>query len=351
MRILHRIVCLSLVMLVVSPLTSLHQERTMKKSQQMHTLFDWENPAVVGRNKEPAHCTYIPYSDIQTALKNEPSRSPFYKSLNGLWKFNWVKKPADRPVDFYKVDYDVSQWHDISVPGNWELQGFGVPIYTDTEYPFPSDPPRIPHDDNPVGSYKRTFTIPDSWFDNQVFLHLGSVKSAMYVWINGNEVGYSQGSKTPAEFNITRYLRQGDNSLASEVYRFSDGAYLEGQDYWKISGIERDVYLFSTPNVRIQDFFVLPDLDERYRNATLKVSVHIKNHLDKIIDNYHLHMDLLDENNRSILGSPIEKELKINEQDEVIVSFDPSIKNPKKWTAETPNLYTLVLSLLDESEE
>lgn len=351
MRILHRIVCLSLVMLVVSPLTSLHQERTMKKSQQMHTLFDWENPAVVGRNKEPAHCTYIPYSDIQTALKNEPSRSPFYKSLNGLWKFNWVKKPADRPVDFYKVDYDVSQWHDISVPGNWELQGFGVPIYTDTEYPFPSDPPRIPHDDNPVGSYKRTFTIPDSWFDNQVFLHLGSVKSAMYVWINGNEVGYSQGSKTPAEFNITRYLRQGDNSLASEVYRFSDGAYLEGQDYWKISGIERDVYLFSTPNVRIQDFFVLPDLDERYRDATLKVSVHIKNHLDKIIDNYHLHMDLLDENNRSILGSPIEKELKINEQDEVIVSFDPSIKNPKKWTAETPNLYTLVLSLLDESEE
>jgi beta-galactosidase len=212
MRILHMIVCLSLAMLVVSPLTSLHPERTMKISQQTPTLFDWENPAVVGRNKEPAHCTYIPYSDIQTALKNEPSRSSFYKSLNGLWKFNFVKKPSDRPVNFYKDDYDVSQWHDISVPGNWELQGFGVPVYTDTEYPFSSDPPQIPHDDNPVGSYRRIFTVPESWFDQQVFLHFGSVKSAMYVWVNGMQVGYSQGSKTPAEFNITQYLRQGENS-------------------------------------------------------------------------------------------------------------------------------------------
>jgi beta-galactosidase len=177
---------------------------------------DWEDPAVLGKNKEPAHCTYIPYPDLQTALLNDPTESPFYQSLNGIWKFHYVDKPADRPEDFYREDYDVSKWADISVPGNWELQGFGVPIYTDTAYPFPSDPPRIPHDDNPVGSYKRSFTIPDEWEGRQVYLHFGSVKSAMYLWINGTIVGYSQGSKTPAEFNITKFLREGENSLSKD---------------------------------------------------------------------------------------------------------------------------------------
>ena len=224
------------------------------KSGTKDKVPDWENPAVVGREKEPAHCTYIPYADVQTALKNKLAQSPYYKSLNGLWKFSWVRKPADRPVDFYKDEYDVSQWEEIKVPGNWELQGYGVPIYTDEEYPFPANPPRIPHDYNPVGSYRRGFTVPEDWKGRQVFLHFGGVKSAMYAWINGKEVGYSQGSKTPAEFNITRYLREGQNTLAVEVYRWSDGAYLEGQDYWKISGIEREVFLFSTPNVMVPTF-------------------------------------------------------------------------------------------------
>jgi beta-galactosidase len=217
------------------------------KSGMKDEVPDWENPAVVGREKEPAHCTYIPYADVQTALKNNRAQSPYYKSLNGFWKFSWVRKPADRPVDFYRDEYDVSQWAEIKVPGNWELQGYGVPIYTDEEYPFPASPPHIPHDYNPVGSYRRGFAVPEDWKSRQVFLHFGGVKSAMYVWINGKEVGYSQGSKTPAEFNITRYLHDGENTLAVEVYRWSDGAYLEGQDYWKISGIEREVFLFSTP--------------------------------------------------------------------------------------------------------
>ncbi len=316
---------------------------------QISSINDWENPAVLGQNKEPAQSHFIPYPDIPTALKNDPSRSPFYKSLNGIWKFHYVDKPADRPVDFFRDDYDVGHWADISVPGNWELQGFGVPIYTDTAYPFPSDPPRIPHDDNPVGSYRRSFTIPNNWEGRQWYLYFGSVKSAMYVWINGNKVGYSQGSKTPSEFNITAFLRKGQNSLALEVYRYSDGAYLEGQDYWKISGIERDVYLYSVPPVHVRDFFALPDLDDNYMDAKLKITALIQNHLDQKIDNFHIQIDLLDEETQSILDSPVENIFKAKGKGESAVVFGLDIKNPKKWTAETPHLYTLLLSLIDSS--
>ena len=224
---------------------------------------DWENPAIVGCKREAPHCTYIPYTDIKTALENNHSLSPFYLSLNGQWKFNWVRKPAHRPINFYKKDYDVSQWCNIEVPGNWELQGFGIPIYTNILYPFDSaDPPFIPHDWNPVGSYRRSFTVPENWNGRQVFVHFGGVSSAMYVWVNGEQIGYNQGSKTPTEFNITRYLHKGVNTLSVEVYRWCDGSYLEGQDYWKISGIEREVFLFSVPQTNIRDFFVLVDLDD-----------------------------------------------------------------------------------------
>ena len=264
MQIIKLIVILICILLNFSmPAKNIPKEVTGMEVQRK-AIFDWENPQVVGRNKEPAHCTYIPYADKQTALKNDPAKSPFYKSLNGIWKFNWVRKPSDRPINFYRHDYDVSQWNNIKVPGNWELQGFGVPIYTDTDYLFPANPPHIPHDYNPVGSYRKNFTIPASWNGRQVFLHFGGVKSAMYIWVNGKRIGYSQGSKTPAEFNITKYLRKGENTLAVEVYRFSDGAYLEDQDYWKISGIERNVFLLSAPNVMIKDFFVLGELDDAY---------------------------------------------------------------------------------------
>ncbi|UCE43333.1 MAG: DUF4981 domain-containing protein [Candidatus Aminicenantes bacterium] len=313
------------------------------------TAHHWEDPAVLGKNKEQPRSYFIPYPDIPTALKNDPSQSSFYQSLNGIWKFNYVDQPAGRPEDFYRDDYDVNQWADISVPGNWELQGFGVPIYTDTAYPFPSDPPRIPCDDNPVGSYRRSFTIPDSWDGRQVYIHFGSVKSAMYLWINGKIVGYSQGSKIPAEFNITEYLRKGENSLSLEVYRYSDGAYLEGQDYWKISGIERDVFLFSTPSIHIRDFFALPDLDDNYHNATLNVAVHVQNHSVQNSDDIDIQLNLLDAENQSILGSPVMESVQAGKQQEDAIVFDLDIPNPKKWTAETPYLYTLLLSLIDDS--
>ena len=327
------------------------------------TVNDWENPAVVGRNKEAPRCFFIPYADIKTALQNDPVTSPFYQSLNGTWKFNWVRKPADRPVDFYKDDYDTTGWHDINVPGNWELQGYGVPIYTDTDYPFPANPPHIPHNYNPVGSYKRFFTIPGNWQGRQVFLHFAGVKSAMYVRLNGEEVGYSQGSKTPAEFNITRYLRKGRNSLSVEVYRWSDGAYLEDQDYWKISGIERDVFLYTTPNVYIRDFFAKADLDKNYRNGKFSLDVHIKNALPKKTGNYIVQISLYGQpgtnapapthavGSSKVFGSReslifrLSQNVEIGKNEEKVLHFKKLIRNPLKWTAETPNLYSLIIEL------
>jgi len=187
---------------------------------------DWENETILGRNKEPGHCTLVPYPDIEAALKCEREASPYYQSLNGNWKFNWVRKPADRPLDFHKPEYDVSSWKEIPVPSNWQMHGYGIPIYTNMRFPFPANPPYIPHSYNPVGSYRRDFTIPKDWDGRQVFIHFDGVKSAFYIWINGRQVGYSQGSMTQAEFNITKYLQSGSNTLAVEVYRWSDGSYL-----------------------------------------------------------------------------------------------------------------------------
>lgn len=323
---------------------------SMEKTQIKETgIVDWENPAVVGLNKESAHCTYIPFADRDSVLKNDRTASPYFLSLNGTWKFNWVRKPADRPMDFFSKDFDMSLWETIQVPSNWELQGFGVPIYTDVDYPFPANPPHIPHDYNPVGSYLRNFSVPKNWEGRQIFLHFGSVKSAMYVWINGTKIGYSQGSKIPAEFNITKFLRSDGNTLAVEVYRWSDGAYLEDQDYWKVSGIERDVFLYSTPQIKIRDFFVLGDLDDNYTDGILKVTVELKSYLQKKSGPFRIQLDLVDALKKSVLPKPLEHTAVLEGEDSTSLQFIHSINNPAKWTAETPNLYSLVLSLLDPS--
>ena len=213
---------------------------------------DWENPAVVGRNKEAGHATALVYRDAAAALAGigapAPSPHDFFAPLNGNWKFHWVGRPADRPVDFYKPEYDVSTWDTIPVPSVWELHGYGIPIYTNIRYPWvpergTPDPPHIPHEYNPVGSYRTEFSVPPAWAGRQTFIHFGGVYSAFYLWINGQMVGYSEDSKTPAEFDITKYLRGGRNVLAAEVYRWCDGSYLEDQDMFRYSGIFRDVYL------------------------------------------------------------------------------------------------------------
>ena len=246
---------------------------------------DWENPHVFGINKEPGRATFTPFPDESSATgKDQPSK--FVESLNGMWKFNWVKSPDLRPVDFYKPDFDVSAWKEIPVPSNWEMQGYGTPIYTNITFPFKRDAPRVtdtPDDHSwtayaqrdPVGSYRREFTIPDSWNGRETYLLFGGVNSAFYVWINGQKVGYSQDSRMTSEFNITKYLKPGNNLIAVEVYRWSDGSYMEDQDFWRMSGIFRDVTLLSRAPLHIRDFQVKTPFDSAYENSTFKLHVSV----------------------------------------------------------------------------
>jgi beta-galactosidase len=315
--------------------------------------YDWENCAVIGRNKEPYHNTLIPYPDKRSILQNK-KKSPFYVDLNGNWKFHWVKKPSDRPVDFYKEDYDVSDWAEIDVPSNWQLRGYGIPIYTNVKYPKSVKKWRIPninHKYNPVGSYRRKFEIPNDWKDRNIFIHFDGVKSAFYIWINGELVGYSQGSMNPAEFNITKYIKRGENLLAVEVYRWSDGSYLEDQDMWRFSGIFRGVYLFATPKIHIRDFFAYCDLDEEYKDAILYLKIKIKNYINKKFEKYEIKTSLLDDT-----GQPLESEYLANKvfdidpNKEITIQLEKEIENPNKWTAETPYLYALLFILSDSDE-
>jgi len=309
---------------------------------------DWENPKIFGINKEMAHNTLMVYPDIPSAIKNSRSSSPFFQSLNGLWKFHWVNKPADRPREFYKPDFNVEHWENIPVPSNWQMEGYGIPIYLNHPYPFKKNPPFIQHEYNPVGSYRTEFEIPETWDNRQVFLHFDGVESAFYLWINGQKVGYSQGSRTPAEFNVTQYLKPGKNILAAEVYRWSDGSYLECQDFWRLSGIFRDVYVFSAPFVHIRDFEVITDLDENYTHSNLKVITKITNYS---LSPQNVQIEVSVRNNKELpIGrNPFIKDSieTIPPEEEKIISIETNIQNPAKWSAESPTLYTLLLVLKD----
>jgi len=327
---------------------------------------DWENPNVFDVNKEPPHATMMVYPDVKSALPGDPGRSPYFLSLNGRWRFHWAPKPADRPGDFYRPDFDAGGWDEIPVPSNWQLHGYGIPIYVNVRYPFsPSNPPRIPHDNNPVGSYRRTFTVPTAWDGRQVFLHFDGVESACYVWVNGRKVGYSQGSRTPAEFNITGYLQPGENLLAVEVYRWCDGSYLEDQDFWRLSGIFRDVYLFSTADVHVRDFRVRTDLDDKSQDAELQVDVTLCNYGSQPVKG-RLEADLLQLAKKpgpAAGGRPtltrtvkplfptLSQPVRIEPGRESSLELRQTVAGPRKWTAETPNLYTLMLTLRDDTGE
>ncbi|HOW24431.1 MAG TPA: glycoside hydrolase family 2 TIM barrel-domain containing protein [Bacteroidales bacterium] len=312
-------------------------------------VHDWENPLVVGINKEEPHCTLMPHADPSSLDINPASISAWFKLLNGQWKFHWVERPADRPQDFYLPGYDDSRWKTIPVPGNWEFNGYGVPIYVNIPYEWTTNPqpPQVPHDYNPVGSYRTTFMIPENWKDRQVILHFGAVKSAFYVWVNGEKVGYSQDSKLPAEFNITPYAHEGENLLALEVYRWSDGSYLECQDFWRISGIERDVIVYSVPNVHIYDYFIHAGLTEDYRDGDFSLDVEIRKY--KVIESHSLSLGVkLFELNTEIPLAEFDEMFSLtDDQNRYHIHFEKIIPGIKKWSAETPDLYTLVLSLSD----
>jgi beta-galactosidase len=307
---------------------------------------DWENPEMIGQGKEPPHATIISYNDEASALGAVKGSSPNTLSLDGIWKFNLVKTPDQRPYWFFKDDYDTRDWNDIAVPSNWEMKGYDVPIYVNISYPHKKDPPRIQHDYNPVGSYKRTFSIPSGWKQKEVFLHFGGVASAFYVWINEQLVGYSQDSKTPAEFNITKYLKGGKNSIAVEVYRWCDGSYLEDQDFWRMSGIQRSVFLHARPKTYIRDFFALGSLENNYVDGLLKVSVSLAS-FETEDDDLTVEVSLFD--NGQKLYSESEKARLSDGKAEV--SFEKSLPEIKKWSAEIPDLYTLVLNLKGKNGE
>jgi len=329
------------------------------------TLFaaqnDWENEQVFGTNKEPAHATYIPYASLEQAQADVAEYSPFYLSLNGTWKFNWVKHPDMRPMDFYKTDFDVSFWDDISVPSNWQMQGYGTPIYTNVTYPFAKDWPNImtpvpehwtKHDlPNPVGSYRRNFDVPKDWSGREIFLHFAGVKSAMTVWVNGEKVGYSQGSMTPAEFDVTKFVHPGENVLAVEVYRWSDGSYLEDQDMWRLSGIYRDVFLYATPAVHVRDFFVRSELSDDFKSATFLFKGNVKNYASTSEAVGAVDIYLVADGEPlgdPIISTPIKMPPISREK---VIDLQAAIANPQLWSAEIPNLYTVIVVLKDGNKK
>ncbi|MDX1315024.1 MAG: glycoside hydrolase family 2 TIM barrel-domain containing protein, partial [Eudoraea sp.] len=322
---------------------------------------DWENQAIISINKEAPHATYIPYSDIDQALREVPGNSPWYQSLNGTWKFNWVSHPDMRLVDFYKTNYDVSYWDDIIVPSNWQLQGYGKPIYTNVRYPFSKNPPKIlgpaPKGftknelPNPVGAYKRDFTVPEEWDGREIFVHFAGVKSAFYLWINGVKVGYSQGSMTPAEFNITDYVTAGENTIAVEVYRWSDGSYLEDQDFWRLSGIYRDVFLYAAPEVHLWDYFLKSELADDFKTAKFIADLEFKNFGKggKVkLETYLLDDGKKFRNEKPLLVTEINS---VSKKNGYKTSISATIDNPKLWSAEVPDLYNVVFVLKDSEDK
>ena len=311
---------------------------------------EWQSQYAVGLNKLNPHAYVWPYATAADVQKGAYEESPYYMSLNGKWKFHWVKNPDTRPKDFYKPSFYTGGWADINVPGNWERQGYGTAIYVNETYEFDDkmfnfkkNPPLVPSEENEVGSYRRTFTIPASWEGRRVILCCEGVISFYYAWVNGKFLGYNQDSKTPAEWDITDKLKKGENTIALEVYRWSAGAYLECQDMWRLSGIERDVYLYSTPKQYIADYKVTSILEKNtYKDGVFELDVTVEGAAAGIAT---VAYELQNEAGKTVLnGSQPVKSRGLSN----LITFDEKrIPDVEKWSAEHPNLYTLILELKD----
>lgn len=326
---------------------------------------NWENEQIFAVNKEDGRNTFHPFLSSES-LKADPSlhepwefpRADNFMLLSGMWKFNWVDCPEKRPVGFYKEGFDASTWKEIPVPSSWEMLGYGTPIYTNVTYPHKNKPPfirpvegwTIEKEKNPVGSYLRTFHIDKSWMDKEVFLHFDGCYSAIYIWINGKEVGYSQGANNDAEFNVTRYLRPGKNTLACEVYRWSDGSYLEDQDMFRLSGIHRNVYMYATRKVRVRDFHITDRLSDDLQTASFQVASELKAY-GKNFSNLKVEVQVLDPQKREVARQE-SKVTSVHRSKPQMVYVSGNI--PAKvalWTAETPNLYTFIVTLKNAKGE
>ncbi len=313
-------------------------------SWQEKDLPDWENTAVNTINTEYPHSSMVSFPDEATAMNAGWRQSPNVMSLNGMWKFNFVNTPAERPYWFYKDDFDTRGWKEISVPSTWEREGFGIPYYVNNGYPFRMNPPYIDHSNNPVGSYKRTFKVPSDWNDKEVFLTFDGVSAAFYVWINGQMVGYSEDSKSTAEFNITSFIKAGKNSIAVQVFRWCDGSYLEDQDFWRLSGIQRPVWLQARPKSFIRDYFAKSTLVNDYHDGHIDLGVNISNK-SKSPESLKLETSIYDGSGKVFSN--------INDLGQVTDSsaarIEGDLKAVKPWSAESPSLYTLVLTLSDSN--
>jgi beta-galactosidase len=318
-------------------------------------LPEWEDPHVLAVNREPAHATFASYPTEAAARRASDAASPFARLLGGRWKFHWSPTPAGRPADFHRPEYDAAGWAEIKVPSNWEMEGYGTPIYTNIVYPFKRDAPRVmgePPADwtafgerNPVGSYRRTFDLPAAWAGRRTFLVFGGVSSAFYVWVNGRRVGYSEDSRLPAEFDITDYVKPSGNLLAVEVYRWSDGSYLEDQDFWRMSGIFRDVQLVSRAPLHVRDFYARTTLDADYRDAALKLRVKVRNAGQREAP-AAVEAKLFDAAGRAVFSRAGEA-VTVAGRGEAALAFEQKVASPRKWSAEDPYLYTLLLTLKD----
>jgi beta-galactosidase len=294
---------------------------------------EWNDVAVFKIGVERPHATLMPYPTAELARTNDRTRSPWFQSLNGAWRFHFAASPADRPAGFHAPPFDVSAWPTIPVPSNWQMHGYDVPIYTNILYPWPQDPreaPTVPIENHPVGSYRRTFTVPDDWTGRRVFLHFEGVDSAFYAWVNGHRVGYNEDSRTPAEFDVTPHLQAGTNVLAVEVYRYGDGAFLEDQDMWRMSGIYRDVFLWSAPAWHVRDFEVRTDLDASYRDAVLTVHADVVAYAGARGGSASLTIELLDPEGARVIA-PLTRRVRAGR-----TTVSARVRNPRKWTAETP---------------
>lgn len=304
------------------------------------TFKEWRDPEVNQVNRAPMHTNYFAYGSKEEAAQSQRDKSDLFMSLNGKWKFNWVKNADQRPTDFFQEGFNDKGWDEIQVPGLWELQGYGNPIYVNVGYAwrnqFKNDPPNVPVENNNVGSYRRSFDLPANWKGKEVYLHLGSVTSNVYVWVNGKFVGYSEDSKLEAEFDIAKYLKPGNNSIALQVFRWSDGTYLEDQDFLRLSGIGRDCYLYARNQQHIQDIRVTPDLDATYTNGTLAVDITMPSGSSK---NGTLVLELKDKTGKVIA----EKSEKLSSNIKTTLSVDA----PNKWSAESPYLYQLTATIMN----
>ncbi|MDQ8184209.1 sugar-binding domain-containing protein [Pelagicoccus sp. SDUM812002] len=298
---------------------------------------EWENPEIFQIYREAPHAFFTRYQIPEAATKDRKEESRKIFSLNGNWSFNWAAKPSERPIGFENPNFDASSWDQISVPSHWELQGFGIPIYTNIINPFPKTPRSIDHSDNPVGSYRHKYTIPSEWNGQRVYLCFGGVSGAMYVWVNGQRIEYSEGSKSEAEFDITDSLQTGDRLLAVEIYRWSDASYMEDQEFWRLNGIERDVWLYATNTATLTDLTIIADLDDSFSTSKFVTEFEIVNTEDKT-QTISISAKLLD-GNKKILE--FDKSLCVPANGNKTVTFDGDISNVRKWTAETPELYSL----------